>query len=197
MVPLLVALLLVAGQFGQTNTGELRLTVTDSTGLPLPGPIDVVSQANDFHQRLETDSSGALIVRRLPFGSYRIGVSRPGFSDVAEIVEVRSALPTEHHVRMNLSSVETEVTVSADATLIDPHQATSAHRIGSDTLQQRTTTLPGRVLPDIVNTQTRMATRSKRYFAPARLGVPDAIRHRRFANDRQSLSGVRARTGSR
>ena len=41
------ALLLALGQFGQTNTGELRLTVTDATGLPLPGPVDVVSQAND------------------------------------------------------------------------------------------------------------------------------------------------------
>ncbi len=54
---------------------------------------------------------------------------------------------------MALSSVQAQMTVSADATLLDPHQPTLVHRIGSDALQQRTTALPGRVLPDLVNTQ--------------------------------------------
>src|SRR6476646_180970 len=146
-------LLLAAGQFSQTNTGELRITVTDATDLPLPGPVDVVSEANDFRQRRDTSSTGLLIIRRLPFGTYRIAVSRDGFAPVAETVDVRSALPTEHHIRMILSAVQAQLTVSADSPLVDPHQATSAHRIGLETLQQRTTVLPGRMLPDMVNTQ--------------------------------------------
>ncbi len=153
MVAWLLALLLAAGQFGQTNTGELRLTVTDATGLPLPGPVDVVSQANEFRQHLDTDSAGVLIIRRLPFGFYRITISRSGFAAVSDTIEIRSALPTDHHVTMILSALDTQVTVSAESTLLDPHQATSAHRIGSDTLEQRTTALPGRALPDVVNTQ--------------------------------------------
>src|SRR6266487_2300988 len=68
MVPWVVALLLTLGEFGQSNTGELRVTVTDSSGLPLPGPVEVVSDANEFHQRIETDSTGMATVRRLPFG---------------------------------------------------------------------------------------------------------------------------------
>ena len=145
--------LLLLGQFGQTSTGELRVTVTDGTGAALPGPVEVVSQANEIRQQLTTDSAGVAVVRRLPFGAYRIGVSRSGFADVSQIVEVRSALPTEYHVTMTLSSVQAQTTVSADATLLDPHQPTLVHRIGSDALQQRTTALPGRVLPDLVNTQ--------------------------------------------
>src|SRR6476659_5046011 len=72
MAPFVVALLLTLGQFGQSNTGELRVTVTDSSGLPLPGPVEVVSDANEFHQRIETDSAGMATVRRLPFGSYKV-----------------------------------------------------------------------------------------------------------------------------
>src|SRR5215470_222810 len=98
MIPWVLALLLAAGQFGQANTGELRVTVTDATGAALPGPVEIVSQANEFRQRLDTDASGVLVVRRLAFGSYRIGVSRPGFADASQIVEIRSALPTESHV---------------------------------------------------------------------------------------------------
>ena len=153
MIPCLLAALMALGQFAQANTGELRVTVTDSTGAALPGPVEVVSPANEFRQQLDTDASGVAIVRRLPFGSYRVAVSRTGFADVTQIVEIRSALPTEFHVTMNLSAVQTQTTVTADAALIDPHQPASVHRIGTETLQQRTTVLPGRALPDLVNTQ--------------------------------------------
>jgi TonB dependent receptor-like, beta-barrel/Carboxypeptidase regulatory-like domain len=153
MVPWVLALFVAVGQFGQANTGELRITVTDSTGAALPGPVEVVSLANEVHQKLETDSAGRAVVKRLPFGSYRVAVTRAGFADASQLVEVRSALPTEFHVTMNLSPVQTQTTVSAEATMLDPHQAASVHRIGADTLQQRTTVLPGRALPDIVNTQ--------------------------------------------
>lgn len=153
MLPWLLAAAVALGQFGQANTGELRVTVTDTTGAALPGPVEVVSPANEFRQQLDTDSSGVVVVRRLPFGSYRIGVSRTGFADVSQIVEIRSALPTEFRITMYLSAVQTQTTVSAEAALIDPNQAASVHRIGAETLQQRTTALPGRALPDLVNTQ--------------------------------------------
>lgn len=153
MIPWGLVLLLAVAQFSQAHTGELRVTVTDATGAALPGPVEVVSQANEFHQRLDTDALGVLVVRRLPFGSYRIAVSRTGFADASQIVEIRSALPMDFHVTMNLSTVQTQTTVSAEATLLDPHQAASVHRIGAETLQQRTTALPGRALPDVVNTQ--------------------------------------------
>ena len=153
MLPWLLAVAVALGQFGQANTGELRVTVTDTTGAALPGPVEVVSPANEFRQQLDTESSGVVVVRRLPFGSYRIGVSRTGFADVSQIVEIRSALPTEFRVTMHLSAVQTQTTVSAEAALIDPNQAASVHRIGAETLQQRTTALPGRALPDLVNAQ--------------------------------------------
>jgi TonB-dependent receptor-like protein/carboxypeptidase family protein len=153
MMPWLLALVVAAGQFGQVNTGELRITVTDPTGAALPGPVEVVSLAKEVHQKLDTDSAGLVVVRRLPFGSYRIGVSRTGFADASQLVDVRSALPTELRVTMSLSPVQTQTTVSAEATLLDPHQPASVHTIGGDRLQQRTTVLPGRALPDLVNTQ--------------------------------------------
>jgi hypothetical protein len=56
-------------------------------------------------------------------------------------------------VRMSLSTVQAQITVSADTTLLDSHQATSVHRIGAETLARRTSALPGRALPDIINTQ--------------------------------------------
>jgi outer membrane cobalamin receptor len=147
------ALLLAGGQFTQTNTGELHVAVADTSGLPLPGPIEVTSTANEVRQTVQTDAAGVAVVRRLPFGSYRIQVARAGFADASRVVEVRSALPSNAQVTMQLAGVQTTLTVSTDATLLDPHQPAPAHRIGADTLERRVTALPGRALPDIVNTQ--------------------------------------------
>jgi outer membrane cobalamin receptor len=148
-----LVLLLTLGQFAQSNTGELRLTVLDPSGSPLESRVELVSEANQFRQRLETDARGTLTAKRLPFGTYHVAVARDGFASFSGLVEVRSALPTDYHVTLNLAPLETEVTVSADRTLLDPHQATAAQHIGADVLQQRMTALPGRSLPDLVNTQ--------------------------------------------
>jgi len=145
--------LLATGQFAQSNTGELHLTVIDPSGLPLQSRVELVSEANRFRERLATDVQGILTAKRLPFGTYRVEVARDGFATFAGIVDVRSALPTDFHVTLSLAPLQTQVTVGVERTLLDPHQATAAQRIGAEVLQQRTTALPGRSLPDLVNTQ--------------------------------------------
>jgi TonB-dependent receptor-like protein len=147
------ALVLALAQFGAANTGELRLVVTDPSGLPLVSAVELVSEANQVRQSLATGPDGMVVVRRLPFGAYRVAVARDGFASVTALVEIRSALPTEHRVTLTLAPVQTQVTVTADDTLVDFQQTATTHRIGADTVQRRSTALPGRSLPDLVNTQ--------------------------------------------
>jgi len=149
----LLALALSLAQFGQANTGELRLLVTDSSGLPLECAVELVSEANQVHEQLDTTPDGRLVVRRLPFGTYRVGVAREGFTAFTGVVEVRSALPTDFRVTLGLAPVQTAVTVAAADTLLDLHQTATTNRLGADVLQRRTSALPGRSLPELVNTQ--------------------------------------------
>ena len=148
-----LVLLLTLAQFAQSNTGELRLTVTDPAGLPLQSAVELVSEVNQLRESFETDLQGILVAKRLPFGTYRVAVMRDGFAPLAGLVEVRSALPTDYHVTLSLAPLQTQVTVRAADTFLDPHQTTTVHRIGADTLEQRPTALPGRSLPDLVSTQ--------------------------------------------
>jgi outer membrane cobalamin receptor len=94
-----------------------------------------------------------LVAKRLPFGTYRVAVDRPGFAGFSGLVEIRSALPIDFPVVLTLAAVQTQVNVSAADTLLDRRQTSSEHRIGAETIQQRTTALPGRSLLDLVNTQ--------------------------------------------
>ena len=63
-----LALLLMLAQFGQSTTGELRLTVVDASGLPLQSGVELASEVNQLRESLETDARGILIMKRLPFG---------------------------------------------------------------------------------------------------------------------------------
>jgi hypothetical protein len=137
----------------QSNTGELRLKVTDQAGLPVPASVELVSQSNQVRQKLDTSTDGMLLVKRLPFGMYRIRVERAGFAPLSELVEIRSSLPKELRVTLGVAPIETVVTVNESGTLVDPHRASTVNRIGSQTLQDRITALPGRSLLDLVDTQ--------------------------------------------
>jgi hypothetical protein len=146
---LLFALPLVA----QSNTGELHLKVTDPSGLGVKAAVQLVSEANDYQNSLSTDESGVLIAKRLPFGVYRIQIQQPGFAEVSTPVQIRSAVPTHYSIKLTLASVTTSIVVQDSDTLIDPYRANSANEIGNDTIQTRTTSLPGRSLQDLVNSE--------------------------------------------
>ena len=130
-------LLLMAAQFGQSSTGELRVTVSDLGGSPLQSAVTLVSEVNQLTQTLETDAQGLLVAKRLPFGRYRIEVAHAGFASSIALVDIESVLPKEYHVTLNLAPVQAQVTVTSDATLLDVHQSSTLNRIGSETLQRR------------------------------------------------------------
>ncbi len=150
---MLAVFFVLLAQFAQSTTGELRLTVSDQGGLPLRSQVALVSEANQVAQTLETGTDGLLIEKRLPFGRYRLEVTRMGFATYAALLDIESAVPTEYHVTLTLAPVQTQVTVTPDATLLDSRQTSAVNRIGTDTLQRRISALPGRSLSDIVNTQ--------------------------------------------
>jgi hypothetical protein len=139
--------------FSQINTGELRLKVTDPSGAALRLTVQIVSEANQYNRTLTTDDGGTLIVQRLPFGIYGVHIKQPGFADAYESVEIRSSIPTERTLRLKLVTVSQSVNVTAADTLINPEQAGSVSQVGSDFIENRVGSVPGRSLQDLVISQ--------------------------------------------
>jgi hypothetical protein len=151
---ILAVLLWALPLLAQSNTGELRLTVTDPAGLGLKNaPVELVSEANEYREMFVTDDAGKLDAKRLPYGIYLIHIQMEGFAPLSESVEIRSALPLDRTLQLTLASVSESVTVNAAGTLVDPHQASSVAEIGSQTIQNRVTSLPGRSMQDLVNAE--------------------------------------------
>ncbi len=139
--------------FGQVNSGELLITVADSDGLPVPATVELTSEVNQYRRNFDADAEGHVSARRLPFGLYRVAVSRPGFAPASELVEIRTASPLQLKVVLGVAPVKTAVTVTNSETLIDPHRTDTVNRIGGDAIDDRLTSQPGRSLSDLVVTQ--------------------------------------------
>jgi hypothetical protein len=137
----------------QTNRGELNIRLTDPSGAGVKAAVQVSSDANQYRTVLQTDNQGNLIVQRLPFGPYTLAIEKPGFAPLTETIAIDSSIPIRHAVQLKLSRVTQAVAVKSQSTLIDPDQAGSVSQIGSDVIQHRLSSVPGRSLQDLVNSQ--------------------------------------------
>jgi hypothetical protein len=138
---------------GQNDTGELRVKVTDGTGSSLPSRVTLVNYAGQINKSLETDSAGDIDFRRLPFGVYQVTVEHSGFANRIEAIELRSSFPATLHYALQLASTSTTVEVNSIEPPIDQHASGTVNRIGSDYINSRQSSLPGRTIVDLVNSQ--------------------------------------------
>jgi hypothetical protein len=139
--------------FGQSNRGELRLKVTDPSGLGAKATVQIVSEANQYRNTLTTSDEGTLSVQRLSYGVYQLTIEQPGFATVSESVEIHSSIPAEYAIKLKVAAAKESVTVTAQGTLLDPDRAGSVNQIGTETIQKRLDSLPGRSIQDLVNSQ--------------------------------------------
>ncbi|MGH9744510.1 MAG: TonB-dependent receptor [Candidatus Acidiferrales bacterium] len=139
--------------FPQSNRGELRLKVTDPAGLGVRVNVQITSEANEYRNILATSEQGIVDVPRLPYGMYQLEIKEPGFAPVFQSLEIRSSIPTDLTIQLKLPTVTQSVDVSAANTLIDPDRPGSVSEIGSDLIENRLSSVPGRSLQDLVNTQ--------------------------------------------
>jgi len=152
-VTLLTLSLFTSALRAQSNSGELRLKITDPAGLGLASKVALRSEANNFRRSYSTDESGALVVKNLPFGIYYADIEHEGFAPISELLEIRTAIPIERRFALSVAAINTSVEVNATNTLIDPHETGTVNRIGSDLIESRLTALPGRSLQELVNSQ--------------------------------------------
>jgi hypothetical protein len=136
----------------QIMEGELRITVLDPSGLGVAAQVELESRNPQFRARTQADSEGHARLQRLPQGVYSLSITYEGFMDFVETVEIRSAVPQAREVRLRLGPVATQVTVRANAPLLDTSQPELVMQAGRRQLDETLGTTPGRSLTDVVTT---------------------------------------------
>jgi hypothetical protein len=104
-------------------TSTIQGTVTDPTGLPLPGvEVKVNDRALSVVRTTTTDSAGTYRVPALPPGTYTLTVSHSGFATRAyENLEVVLNRVLTFDIAMEVGAVEEQVTVEASVPLLKPN----------------------------------------------------------------------------
>jgi len=154
MKPFLLLLILSATcAWSQVNVGELRLKVVDPVGNAVRASVEVESKGNGYDKTFVADTSGTVQVQLVPYGEYRITVRQAGFAVNVRTVTIHSALPLMDTIQLGLAPVVLEVDVSASDTLVDAEHPSSAMQIGGRQITERTASLPGRSLQDLVTSQ--------------------------------------------
>ncbi len=146
-------LLLALPLLAQSNAGELQLKVLGPDRQPLKASIDLSSDAFQFHRSFMTDDEGGTVIRNLPFGRYHLQVQSQSFSGYDGLIEIHSALPTQRIVNLSIASVSTAIDVPATSTLLDTESARAPDHLDQQQIANRLTSLPGRSLQDLVNSQ--------------------------------------------
>src|SRR5215467_13140384 len=108
---LVLCFLVLSGTAAQSDRGAIAGKVTDSSGGVLQGAEVSIEPAG---ARAVSDAQGQFFVNNLPPGRYTVTVTYVGFTNFTQQVDVSAGRPFALEAKMKLSSVSTEVLVTAE-----------------------------------------------------------------------------------
>ena len=128
---LTLILLLTFAIIGQTNKGGISGTVTDTNGAVVPGAkVTVTNEATKQSIVLTTSSSGAYIANTLDPALYTVLVEAPNFKKaIVQGVKVNTASVSTVNISVQAGNVAEEVTIQADAQLVNADSGTISQTI--------------------------------------------------------------------
>ncbi|MEO8681323.1 MAG: TonB-dependent receptor [Vicinamibacterales bacterium] len=149
-----LVLCLARAAAAQPATGELRIRALDDAGAAAGVDGVLEGQATSLHRTFRTEPAYPAVLKTVPFGVYRLELTRPGFAPYVATIDVRSEIPIEHVATMPLAPLTAAVSVSAASeTLLDPYRSSAVTFVGAAQLRDRTVSSPGRSMIDLVNMQ--------------------------------------------
>jgi outer membrane receptor protein involved in Fe transport len=103
---------------GQSQNGEIRLQVTDPSGVGMQAFVRLQGPTPGTQRTLQTDGKGAFTLSNLPYGSYRLEISKDAFATQFVRVDLESATPVSQTIKMALGTSSTTIDVVATTPLV-------------------------------------------------------------------------------
>src|SRR5438477_755800 len=107
------------------NYTSLQGTVLDQTGAVVPdATVEIRNPVSHFERTTTSDSSGAFTIPNIPFNPYHMTVIRSGFAAYTQDVELRSPVPVNLKVQLQLAEAAETVTVESNGADLIETQST-------------------------------------------------------------------------
>lgn len=96
--------------------GSVHGTITDPTGAAISGAtVELVNPVSGVHRTATTDAAGSFSIVNVPFQSYHLAVSAPGFDAEHSDLKILTPVPVEMNLSLPVATSSTTVTVSTDS----------------------------------------------------------------------------------
>ena len=97
------------------NAGSIGGTVEDPSGSVIPGAtVNIKNPVSGYDRSATTDSQGRFSFTNIPFNPYHLSVTAPGFTPSMLDVDVRSAVPANLTINLQVGASSTTVNVEAE-----------------------------------------------------------------------------------
>jgi hypothetical protein len=110
----ILSLSLLPGASAQSGGSSTSLTgtVTDPTGAVVANAtVEIRNPISGFSRTATTDSGGKFSIPNIPFNPYHLAVSGPGFAPYAQDVDIRSVVPVNVSITLQIKGSSETVTV--------------------------------------------------------------------------------------
>jgi outer membrane receptor protein involved in Fe transport len=114
---LAVLLLAALALHAQAPPGEIRVQVKDPSGAAMQASGKLEGSATGTQRSFQTDALGAYTLENLPYGRYRLEISKDGFITQSVQIDVKSATPVSRTLTMVLSGQAAKVDVISETPL--------------------------------------------------------------------------------
>lgn len=96
------------------TSGTIEGKVTDPTGAVIPGAtVDIENPVSGFKQSATTNAAGNFSFQNVPFNPYHLRATAKGFETVQEDVTVRSPVPLNLEITLQIAGTSETINVEA------------------------------------------------------------------------------------
>src|SRR5579872_2725613 len=103
--------------WAQARQGEIHLQIKDPSGAPMQASGTLASVEGGVAREFQTDAQGMVVLGNLPFGRYRVQVSKSGFTTQSVAIEVHAATPVSRSISLAIGAQATKVDVVSETPL--------------------------------------------------------------------------------
>lgn len=101
-------------------TGQIRGTVIDTDGGPIPGVVvNATSPEMQGARSADTDADGQFVFLALPVGTYKVEAQKAGFRGAFAVVDVSAGATLRIELKLDLAVAGEEITVEATRPVLD------------------------------------------------------------------------------
>ena len=102
------------------TAGTIQGIVKDPSGAVVAGAdVTLQNELTSYHRSVVTDNRGYYVFTNIPPNQYHLVIRARGFQSIHDHVTIRSIVPVEFDIALKLASLNTEVTVLAERSLLE------------------------------------------------------------------------------